>query len=878
MVDWELYGDRAGGHHLTSLLLHALNAALLLLVLQRLTGSLWRSALVAALFAWHPLHVESVAWVSERKDVLSGLFWLLTIWAYARYVERRSKQRYAVTLGFFALGLMSKPMVVTLPCVLLLLDWWPLRRWAGPGAPAGGARARRAGKTEPLKSLLLEKVPFAVLAIGSAAATLWAQRAGGAVTAVNLVPLGNRVANALISYQRYLEMTFLPRHLAVIYPHPQDTWTWWRLSIAILLLAAVSVLAVRRARRGGSLLVGWLWYLGTLVPVIGIVQVGSQALADRYTYLPLIGVFVIIVWGLAEVPGTRHLPKSGLAAAACLALVACLALTARQLRVWEDSVTLFENAAAVVPRNFIAHRNLGKVLVELGSYQEGIAHYKKALEYLPQYTEVYNDWGVALLKQNKHAEALPLFVKALDIKPANIEARVNLANSLALLGKPEEAAGHYREIIKIKPGFADAHCYLGNAYFRSGRYDDAVAAYTRALELRADYAEAHIGLGLAFSKKGRVDESIAQYRESLRLNANLMEANHNLALALAEKGAMDEALVYYAEAVRLQPLNAEVRLNYANAFVKNNQLNDALAQFEEFLRLQPANAEARASYAFTLAKLQRLPEAAAEYAESLRLNPNQMEARNNYGWVLSTLGRKDEAVEQYRQATRVKPEAPETHFNLGQLLYRQGQYPGALEEFREVIRLNPRHAAAHTEAGNCLLKQAKFSEAAASYRTAARLAPGDPVPHNQLGLALVALRNVPEAIAEFREALRLKPEWIAPLNALAWILATHEDAAIRNGSEAVALATRAVQAATAATKPQLLGTLAAARAENGQFDQAVAAVKTALELARAAGQAETVAQLEKGLPLYLARQPFRDTLFSKPKPRMTVTPIEVEKK
>ena len=769
-------------------------------------------------------------------------------------------------------------MVVTLPCVLLLLDWWPLRRWAGPGAPAGGARARRAGKTEPLKSLLLEKVPFAVLAIGSAAATLWAQRAGGAVTAVNLVPLGNRVANALISYQRYLEMTFLPRHLAVIYPHPQDTWTWWRLSIAILLLAAVSVLAVRRARRGGSLLVGWLWYLGTLVPVIGIVQVGSQALADRYTYLPLIGVFVIIVWGLAEVPGTRHLPKSGLAAAACLALsrawrsprgsCACGRTPSRCSRTPRRSCRAISSRTATWARSWWSSAVTRKALPTTKRRSSTCRNTPR-----PTTTGVSPSSS-----RTSTPRPLPLFVKALDIKPANIEARVNLANSLALLGKPEEAAGHYREIIKIKPGFADAHCYLGNAYFRSGRYDDAVAAYTRALELRADYAEAHIGLGLAFSKKGRVDESIAQYRESLRLNANLMEANHNLALALAEKGAMDEALVYYAEAVRLQPLNAEVRLNYANAFVKNNQLNDALAQFEEFLRLQPANAEARASYAFTLAKLQRLPEAAAEYAESLRLNPNQMEARNNYGWVLSTLGRKDEAVEQYRQATRVKPEAPETHFNLGQLLYRQGQYPGALEEFREVIRLNPRHAAAHTEAGNCLLKQAKFSEAAASYRTAARLAPSDPVPHNQLGLALVALRNVPEAIAEFREALRLKPEWIAPLNALAWILATHEDAAIRNGSEAVALATRAVQAATAATKPQLLGTLAAARAENGQFDQAVAAVKTALELARAAGQAETVAQLEKGLPLYLARQPFRDTLFSKPKPRMTVTPIEVEKK
>jgi len=877
MLDWQMFGDKAGGHHMVNLLFHTLNTVLLLLVLRKLTGSLWRSAFVAALFAWHPLHVESVAWVSERKDVLSGFFWILTIWAYGHYVEKRSWQRYTLTLVFFALGLMSKPMVVTLPCVLLLLDWWPLRRWDWPGKADDAAAPR---KTESLGFLLVEKIPFIALTIGSSLATFWAQKAGGAVASVSIIPLENRIANAFISYQRYLEMMFLPRNLAVIYPHPQGDWTWWRLTIAILLLVAVLAVGVWLARRKGYLITGWLWYLGSLVPMIGLVQVGSQALADRYTYIPLIGVFVMIVWGLAELVNRWPQLKEGLAITGGLALVACLTLTSMQLRVWKDSYALFGHAAKVVPRNFIAHRNLGDFYVGRGDYDVGFGHFKKALEYLPKYTEVHNNWGVALFKQNKHAESVPHFLKALEIKKDNTEARINLANALTLLGKTDEAIGHYQEVLKVKPQFADAHNNLGNAYVFKQRYDEAIACYTEALRLKPEYAEAHTGLGLALSKKGRADEALTSYRESLRLNPNLMEAHHNLALSLAGKGLLDEAMLHYAEAVRLKPDNAEVRLNYGNAFVKKNQFAEAAAQFEVFIKLQPNHPEARASYAFALAKMSppRLTESAAEYSKALALNPNQMEAHNNLGWVLSTMGKQAEAIEHYRAAIKIKPEAVEAHFNLGLLLTKQNQLSNALAEFQEVLRLNPNHAGAHNEVGNVLLNLVKFPEAAESYRAAIKLVPNDHVPRNQLAFALVGQRKAAEALPEFREALRLKPDSLPSLNALAWILSTHEDDKLRNGAEAVQLATRAVNLTASSPNPRLLGTLAAAQAETGQFDDAIATAQKALELAKAAKQADTVAQLEERLKVFQSRKPFRDPSFSPPKPRVTITPIEPVKK
>lgn len=417
MTDCQLYALNPSGHHLTNLLLHLVNVLLLFHVLQLMTRALWPSALVAALFAVHPLNVESVAWIAERKNLLSTLFWLLTMWAYVLYARQEGWRRYLLVLGLFVLGLMSKPMLVTLPCVLLLLDYWPLGRLSRHAA----------------LRLLLEKAPLFILSAASSVITVKAQRMDGALDA-KVLPFGARISNALVSYVAYIYKMIWPTRLAVLYPHPGETLPRWHVVIASLALIGLSILIVRGSRKYPYLIVGWLWYLGTLVPVIGIVQVGGQAMADRYAYVPLIGLFIIIAWGTRDL--TRTLTGRGylLACAAALVLIALTMTTWRQLRYWQNSIALFEQALRVTDDNAIAQNNLGAVLVRKGRLDEGLAHLNEAVRLNPNYGTAYDNIAVTLYRQgsiaeqdeNRTQEAIDLYRRALELKPNLTEAQEKL--------------------------------------------------------------------------------------------------------------------------------------------------------------------------------------------------------------------------------------------------------------------------------------------------------------------------------------------------------------------------------------------------------------------------------------------------------------------
>lgn len=403
MLDVELFGLDAGMHHLVNVLLHAANAALLFAVLLGMTGAPWRSGFAAALFALHPLHVESVAWVAERKDVLSTLFLFLTLLAWLRYTQRRKAGWFLGALALFALGLLSKPMLVTLPFLLLLLDAWPLGRLAG--AQAIG-----------LRRALLEKVPFAVLAGASGVLTYLVQQKGGAIGPSEIFPLGVRIANSVVSYADYLIKTFWPSPLAVFYPHPGASLPAWKIAGAGLLLAAVSVPAILSWRRRPYLTVGWLWYLGTLVPVIGLVQIGRQGSADRYTYIPLIGLFLMAAWGIPELFERWRLKPRALAAAAVAVLVACGALSFRQLGFWRSSERLFTHAIAVTRDNWMAHHSLGAVLIREGKAEEAVNHYYEALRIMPEDPRLHANLSVALLALGRPAEGYSHYLEAQRIQ------------------------------------------------------------------------------------------------------------------------------------------------------------------------------------------------------------------------------------------------------------------------------------------------------------------------------------------------------------------------------------------------------------------------------------------------------------------------------
>ena len=534
MLDVQMFGMNPGAHHLVNLALHIANSILLLGVLYRMTGALGRSAFVAGLFAAHPLHVESVAWISERKDVLSTLFWMLTLWAYAWYVRRPRRSRYLLVVALFALGLMAKPMLVTLPFILLLLDFWPLRRVTLAPRPVndpirGSRWLSLAKQLSGNVHLVLEKLPLFALSVASSIITFIAQQRGGAIVQLGAFPWKYRAANALVTYFAYIGKMLWPARLAAFYPYG-DSLPAWLVAGAALGLIGATIMVVREARPRPYLPVGWLWYLGTLVPVIGLVQVGSQSMADRYTYVPLIGLFIIVAWGVPDLLARWPHRRPVLSAAAVLTILVCAVSARGQVRYWENTNTLWEHALKVTHGNYVAHNNLGVALASQGRVDEAIAQYSEAVRLKPDFAEAYYDLGLGLASQGKVNEAIAQYSEALRLNSNYAEAHNNLGVALAGQGKISDSIAQYSEALRLKPDDAVAHNNLGNLLARQGKVDEAIAQYHEALRLKPDFAQAYYDLGLVLAGQKKVDEAIHEYREALRINPGYQQAREALAL------------------------------------------------------------------------------------------------------------------------------------------------------------------------------------------------------------------------------------------------------------------------------------------------------------------------------------------------------------
>lgn len=515
MTDSQLFGMNPMGFHLVNAALHAANAALLLLLLLVLTEALWPSAFVAALFALHPLHVESVAWIAERKDVLSALFWMLTLLCYALYVKRSRRGMYLCSLAFFALGLMAKPMLVTIPVVLLLLDFWPLGRLGLPRAaggknPAAAAAWRRA---------LLEKVPFFGLTAASCAVTFYAQSHGGAVAALSRLALSDRIGNGFWSYLVYLRKTVFPSDLAVYYPLvPLPAWKG---VVAAALLSALAVLALKKARSYPYCAFGYFWYLVTLLPVAGFIQVGGQAMADRYTYLPHIGLFVALAWGGDELCRRRPALRRVLVPAAGAALVLCTVLSWVQVGYWKDNEGIYSHSIAVTENNYFAYNGLGRAYDQEGKTDLAIVQFNEALRIVPHDPEFLCNLGNALDNKGRTLEAIGAYQEALRGNPRLAVGHYNLGLSLAKIGRLNEAIAEYNEELRLNPEDSQAHLDLGNALDDQGRAAEAIGHYQEALSLNPQFALAHYNLGIALEKQGRAEEANRHFSEALRLNPDL---------------------------------------------------------------------------------------------------------------------------------------------------------------------------------------------------------------------------------------------------------------------------------------------------------------------------------------------------------------------
>lgn len=560
MFDCEMWGLRAGGHHATSVLLHSAAAVGLFLALFRLTGACWPSATVALLFAVHPLRAESVAWISERKDVLSGLWFAAILWAYARYASREfSVVRYLLVVVTFALGLLSKSMLVTVPGILLLLDYWPLRRFAAVntrrlfGVPLG---------------LLVEKVPLLLMSAITALATMLAHRA--AKPPVDYIPLPLRIANGLISYATYLGQFVWPMNLAPFYPHPTVAPPLWQPVAAAGLLVAITALAVIARRKHPYLLVGWLWYLMMLLPVIGFIRQGDQAHADRYTYLPQIGIAIIVVWSVAQVPVTWRPRRIALPAMAVAAVLALGALAIPQVGIWRNSETLWRHTLQVAPDNWIARVNLGSEYKLRGNNDAAIAEYREAIRIRPDYALALCNIGSAFLNTGQMKDAEVYLRRAVELDKEFGEAYYNLGTVLAMQRRDDEAIQAFRNCLRTLPRFALAHNNLAVVLTNHDRLDEAETHYRQALAIKPDYDDANFNLGNLLFRRGKPDEAIARWRATVAANPAYAKAHLALGQVSLTRQDSDMAISHFAKVIELAPDCRDAHIGLAQAIARQS--------------------------------------------------------------------------------------------------------------------------------------------------------------------------------------------------------------------------------------------------------------------------------------------------------------------
>jgi tetratricopeptide (TPR) repeat protein len=746
MLDYQIFGLNPQGFHLINLLFHVMNTILLFLILCRMTKKLWPSAFVAALFAIHPLHVESVAWITERKDVLSTFFWMLAMGAYSYYVEHPGFRRYFFVLLFFILGLMVKSMLITLPFVLLLLDYWPLQRFQGKKQDhkiqnevfkfetSDKQKKKSKNKQETLEikkpadpgykrsliyPLFWEKVPLFVLIILSSIITYIAAQSARAVLS-DMFPLGVRIMNAFISYIAYIGKMIWPSNLAVFYPY-QKFLVPWQVLGSVLLLITITLLVIWRAKRFPYLATGWLWYLGTLVPVIGIVQAGGQAMADRYTYIPMIGLFIIVAWGVQDLFKKKNFQKEIFLSSSVLSILCLSIITWTQVGYWKNSIELWNHTLKVTDYNWFAYNNRGVAYIGLRNYKQAIEDFNRAIAIKPGYAEAYNNRG-------------------------------NAYNSL---GNYKQAIEDYNRAIKIKPGYAIAYNDRGGAYGNLGQYQQAIEDFNDAIRLKLNDGRVYNNRGVAYAKLGQYQQAIKDYNEAIRLKPNYTDAYNNRKNAYAKFGQQPWAIEDYNEVIRLKPNYADAYNDRGIAYGNLGQYQRAIKDYSEAIRLKLDYADAYFNRGVAYANLGQYQRAIEDYNDAIRLKPDHVEAYGNRGSVYDKLSQYKQAIEDYNEAIRLKPDYADAYSNRGIVYDKLSQYQRAIEDYNQAIRLDPNHAEAYSNRGITYDKLGEYQRAIKDCTEAIRLKHDDAISYNIRGYAYLLQGNKELACRDAQKACTL---------------------------------------------------------------------------------------------------------------------------
>jgi protein O-mannosyl-transferase len=686
MLDYQLFGMNASGHHLMNVLLHAGNALLLFLALRMMTGALWRSAAVAFLFAVHPLHVESVAWVSERKDVLSTFFMLLSLIAYVHYTKKQTVAKYLIVFFFFVLGLLSKPMIVTFPFLLMLLDYWPLGRFNGDHLN----HYRKQENKKHLWRLLQEKIPFLLMSIIISIVTYIAQAQTGAVSSLNALPLPVRIVNSINSYVLYVIHTLFPFNLSIFYPLVSGIPLWQTVGSAFFIVLA-TFLAWRLRERYPFYLVGWLWYLGSLVPVIGIVQVGMQAMADRYTYIPLVGIFMVFAWLLPDM--TKQRKGAMLFEGITLLCVALLLITATRNQVgsWTNTLSVFSRANEGTDRNILAKLQIASQYTQMGKQDEARSQFEELLRITPTNVTALHNYGIFLVNSDHYHQGIKYLREALRLQPNSVTVHNSLAQALWQKGKTEEAEKLLRASLLLKPDNPDTHSYLAIVIgSNKERYMESLEHYREAIRIKPNHHRARLGLAITLQLHGHKEEADEHYRQVYRENPYVIAENRfNIGATLAAQNELEEAIVQYREGLKILPRNAGAQLFLAYLYQRKGNSSDALKQYGEILKSNPESAAALIGMGTVMADLGKSDDAVHYLTEALRIDPKNVSAHNNLGLVAYRRDRMEEATSHFRTAMMTDPRNAEVRYNMGLAFEKMGKIDDAIAHLERATEINP---------------------------------------------------------------------------------------------------------------------------------------------------------------------------------------------
>lgn len=651
MIDIQLFGLNPAGHHFSNIIIHTLNTVLLFLLFSSMTRKLWQSAFLATLFALHPINVDTVAWIAERKNLLSTFFWLLTMFAYFYYSKKPGLLRYIPVFLFMLTGLFCKPMLVTLPCILLLMDFWPLERLK---------RFPNIRFKDNLH-LIYEKLPLFGLSI------FWSQISSLSMQYLELeIPLDQnpmkiRIANAILSYVKYIQNMFWPYDLSIYYPYPQSMPPLWQIILAFSLLSILSILILKMMKTKPWLTFGWLWYVGTLVPVLGLVQNGLwPEIADRWAYVPMIGLFIIISWSIPELLNKWHIKKQAITIIAIFFIIAMTITTWYQIKYWSSSLKLFSHAIQVTRNNPVSQYNLANEFQKLKNYSKAIEHYNKALQLKPDAAYIHNNLGAVFIEEGKLEKAFYHISKALEIDSEFMGAHINMGNLLNKSGQPQEAIQHYIKVLNDNPNAEKVHYNLGLAFEKIGQHNEATKQYQLELKNNPNDAETTNSLGNIFLKLGNTQEAIRYFSITLSLDPNFYRALISLGGIYTQAGKQNDAIKYYYQAIAINPELSEVHYNLGVILRGQNNIQKAVNHFYE----------------------------------AVRINPNFLEAHIHLGNAFANLNQIDQAIKHIKEVLRIKPDYAEMHYYIAMLFIKQNNIDPAIQHFYQATLINPNFEAA----------------------------------------------------------------------------------------------------------------------------------------------------------------------------------------